>query len=262
MRTGLKIAIGIVAAMLLVVVSLGAGWLLFGRRLWMPGGWGAGCAGPDRSGWGRGGWGMMDGRGGWGPGMMGGRGSWGPQAGCPAAGGTVPPAGTALTLEDARDAVEAYVARLGYDLEIAELMAFEHNFYAIVREPDSGMGAMELLVDKDTGAVGPEVGPNMMWNTRYGMHGRGGMMRWSDDEQNSVSAERAVELAQAWLDENKPGVTAEDHADPFYGYYTIHTQRDGQIEGMLSVHGDTGQVWYHTWHGAFVQMIEMDEDAH
>lgn len=28
---------------------------------------------------------------------------------------------------------------------------------------------------------------------------------------------------------------------------------------MLSVHGTTGQVWYHTWHGDFVQMIEEHE---
>jgi hypothetical protein len=28
---------------------------------------------------------------------------------------------------------------------------------------------------------------------------------------------------------------------------------------MLSVRGTTGQVWYHTWHGPFVQMIEGEE---
>jgi hypothetical protein len=32
--------------------------------------------------------------------------------------------------------------------------------------------------------------------------------------------------------------------------------KDGQIEEMLSVNGSTGQVWYHTWHGRFIQMIE------
>jgi hypothetical protein len=54
-------------------------------------------------------------------------------------------------------------------------------------------------------------------------------------------------------------VTTEEHADPFYGYYTIHTLADGEIEGMLSVHGSTGQVWYHNWHGGFLQMIEGEE---
>ena len=51
----------------------------------------------------------------------------------------------------------------------------------------------------------------------------------------------------------------EEHANPFYGYYTIHTLKDGQIEGMLSVHGTAGQVWYHIWHGRFIQMIGEEE---
>jgi len=43
------------------------------------------------------------------------------------------------------------------------------------------------------------------------------------------------------------------------GPYTVHTLRDGEIDVMLSVHGTTGQVWYHTWHGGFVQMIEEED---
>ena len=27
--------------------------------------------------------------------------------------------------------------------------------------------------------------------------------------------------------------------------------------GMLSVNGYTGQVWYHTWHGPFVQLKDL-----
>jgi hypothetical protein len=33
-----------------------------------------------------------------------------------------------------------------------------------------------LLVDKDTGAVGPEPGPNMMWNAKDGRMVRGGIL--------------------------------------------------------------------------------------
>jgi hypothetical protein len=75
-------------------------------------------------------------------------------------------------------------------------------------------------------------------------------------ETNSLSEAQALASAQRWLDTYRPTVTVEEHADPFYGYYTIHTLVDGEIEGMLSVHGSTGQVWYHSWHGDFVQMIE------
>ena len=62
------------------------------------------------------------------------------------------------------------------------------------------------------------------------------------------------------LDAYRPGITADDHADPFYGYYTIHTLADGEIEGMLSVHGATGRVWYHSWHGDFLRMIESERE--
>jgi hypothetical protein len=85
-------------------------------------------------------------------------------------------------------------------------------------------------------------------------------MMGGSSENNVLSPEEALEGAQRWLSTYRPGVTVEEHADPFYGYYTIHTLENGEIEGMLSVHGTTGQVWYHTWHGDFVQMIESDED--
>jgi hypothetical protein len=135
------------------------------------------------------------------------------------------------------------------------MMEFEYNFYAIARETDTGIGAMELLVNKWNGAVTPEMGPNMMWNAKYGMHRRGMMGAWRSGE-NTLSTAEALDIAQTWLDKNRPGVTVEEDVDPFYGYYTIHTHTDDAIEGMLSVNGSTGQVWYHTWHGEFIQMLE------
>jgi hypothetical protein len=42
------------------------------------------------------------------------------------------------------------------------------------------------------------------------------------------------------------------------GYYTLHTLRDGQIDGMLSVNSTDGDVWYHGWQGEFIEMPEGD----
>lgn len=202
------------------------------------------------------------------PGMMG---SWGTAGagspdvygyGCPGAvRPSTTPTGARLDLEDAHEAVERYLERngLGY-LRVREVMEFSRNFYAIVEEPETGMGAMELLIDRWTGLVGPEMGPNMMWNAKYGMMGRGmgGMMgSWSSEMR--ITPGEAVEIAQEWLDSNLPGQEADEHADAFYGYYTLHTLQDGRITGMLSVHGTTGQVWYHTWHGQFLGMLEADD---
>ena len=265
MRTVLRIGLGITVAAALVVVGLSIGWSLWGRSLW--------AAGPFTMPGATAGVGQFESCSRWegwqqgnaGPGIMG-RGA----APCTAAWGYGTSVGAtntpsqALTIEEAREAVEEYLNSLGYaNLEVVELMEFERNFYAIVQESDTGIGAMELLIDKWTGAVGPEMGPNMMWNGRYGpalsmpngMHGRGGMMGGAS-ESNTLIPEEALTIAQRWLDTYRPGVTVEEHADPFYGYYTIHTLKDGEIEGMLSVHGTTGQVWYHTWHGEFIMIEE------
>jgi len=256
MKAGLWIGIGVGIALMLVVVSLVVGGMFINRQVWA----GAPAVTPQTGG----GWGFSGWPGCGGMGYLGAAPGTG-VSGCPGTGwggrwgrGTVPT--STLTLEDARQAVERYIIGLGLpNLEIAEVMEFENNFYAIVREPDTGIGAMELLVDKWNGAVGPEMGPNMMWNGKYGMH-RGGwmMMGGSTALANTITPEEAAQIAQRWLDVYRPGATVED-ADPFYGYYTIHTLRDGEIEGMLSVHGTTGQVWYHTWHGRFVRMMGEEE---
>jgi hypothetical protein len=262
MKAGLWFGIGVVVTILVVLVVFAGGWLLWGRRTWGmsmhagPGmmGFRSYDDGCERGLFGRG----------WGRGMMGRANTpRGIQACAPFDEGRSGQTGVDLDLEAAEDAVQAYLADIGYeDLEIAEMMEFEHNFYAIAAEADTGRGALELLVDKETGAVGPEPGPNMMWNAKYGMH-RGGMMgRRTTDLENDLTEDEALEIARRWLDTNRPGVRADEHADAFYGYYTLHTLEDGEIEGMLSVHGDTGQVWYHTWHGDFVQMVETAEHEH
>jgi len=156
------------------------------------------------------------------------------------------------------------------EIAVEEVMEFEDNYYVLYVEKATGIGAFEMLIDKTTGRIFPEYGPNMMWNTKYG-HGAmmgggvggmmggsyGGMMGgWSQPlGPAQVTAEEAERIAQRWLDEAYPGTKA-DEAHAFHGYYTIHVTRDGRVSGMLSVNGYTGSVWYHGWHGAFIQSRE------
>jgi len=169
--------------------------------------------------------------------------------------------GTAISIDQAQSAVQAALDRQGNgDLAIDELIEFQDNLYASIREKSTGTGAFELLVNRSTGVVTPEPGPNMMWNTRYGMmagHSAGmmgaGMMGIGvGTGPMTVTADQAAQAAQRWLDQNQPGSTT-NAPDRFYGYYTIELKKDGAVTGMLSVNGSTGQVWYHTWHGQFVQ---------
>ena len=195
------------------------------------------------------------GGGGMGPGMMGGGGyRSGTQRGAN-------PVSTPITLDQAVEVANQYLfAYKNPDLALTEVMEFSSNFYAEVEEKSTGTHAFELLIDPYTGVVYPEPGPNMMWNTKYG-HMGGMMGGWwrQQEEPMSVTPDQARGIAQQWLDKFLPGTSAADEADTFYGYYTIHVMKAGQVFGMLSVNGYTGDVWYHTWHGEFVDMKELEE---
>ncbi len=150
-------------------------------------------------------------------------------------------------LTEARQRAEAYAALLGPELVVGEVMRFSENYYAELEESDGSL-ATEVLIDPSTGAVRLEFGPAMMWNTRYGMMAR------PSDASTSIDAQQAEQIAQEWAEERGELTVAD--AEAFPGYYTLHTFDEDQIEGMLSVNASTGDVWYHSWHGEFLEMSE------
>ncbi len=161
-----------------------------------------------------------------------------------------------VKLDKAASIADDYLESLDNpDLAIHEVMEFENNFYVIFYEKSTGIGAFEMLIDKSTGRMFPEYGPNMMWNTKYGHGGMMGGFREPHPSDMPVNEEQALIHAQNFLDDYLPGSTTEE-PDKFYGYYTIHILRNDEIYGMLSVNGYTSEVWYHNWHGKFIQMIE------
>jgi len=168
-----------------------------------------------------------------------------------------------ISLDKAVELAKQYVTSLGNpDLDVKEVMEFELNFYFIIYENRTGIAAFEMLIDRYDGRIRLEPGPNMMWNTKYGMMrgmGRGGMMgRWSGTLTTNmpIAAEQAGKIAAEFLRGYLPGASMEE-PDVFYGYYTFHVLREGKIYGMLSVNGYSGQVWYHNWHGTFIAMKEL-----
>ena len=202
---------------------------------------------------------------GYGPGMMS-RGMGGMMGqGYRAGGWNSPGSGTPLTIDEAVSAANQYLSASSnpdyrQSLILTEVMEFSENFYAEVEEKSTGVHAFELLIDRYTGVVSPEPGPNMMWNTKYG-HMGGMMGGWGGRQTGpmSVTSEQARDLAQQWLNTSLPGTTTAEKADEFFGYYTIHVLKGDQIYGMLSVNGYSGEVWYHTWHGDFIDMKELEE---
>lgn len=170
-----------------------------------------------------------------------------------------PTSGVSLDLEGATKIAEAYLGSWqNPNLTFGEVLQFDNHFYATALETDTGRGAFEFLIDPSTGNVYLEPGSNMMWNLRYGMmYGGGYGVRTgttpnNDGVEMSITPERARELAQEYLTNYNPTLTISEEAEAFYGYYTLELLQDGQITGMLSVNGYTGQVWLHTWHGGFI----------
>jgi hypothetical protein len=164
--------------------------------------------------------------------------------------GAVSRDGPVRSLDDADRAAGHFGDRWG--LRVGEVMQFSNGYYAELLDPQ-GKGATEVLIDPGSGTVQLEFGPAMMWNTVYGM-----MLARNRTGATTVEPSQAVQIADQWLREHRPGLHAAE-PEAFPGYYTLHTLRGGDINGMLSVNARTGAVWYHTWHGRFIQMQEHPE---
>lgn len=192
------------------------------------------------------GYGNGYGRGGWG-GCMGGRWGWG-------ANSYSATTATSITISQAVDVAKNYVASLNNaDLKVTQVEEYANNFYVVVGEISTGNGAFELLINKITGVVTPEMGPNMMWNTKYSFgNGWCNWARGTTTATPTVTTEQAKTDAQAYLNTYLAGTTTGD-ITTFPGHYTIEVLNNGTPYGMLSVNSFTGQVWYHNWHGAFIQ---------
>lgn len=166
-----------------------------------------------------------------------------------------------LTLDSAQARIQQYLATLNNaDLILSDLEEYTWNFYGMVKEKSTDKAAFQLVVDKYSGNVAPEMGPNMMWNTKYSpitaMMRNMGMTTTSDEV--ILSVDQAKEKAQAFLKAFLPTTTLAAQADTFYGYYNFDVLRDSKPHGMLSVNAITGAVWYHTWHGEYLGAKEIE----
>jgi hypothetical protein len=185
-----------------------------------------------------------------------------------------------ITMSQAVQTFKNYLVSLrNPSIALHEVEEYQYNFYASYYENNTGIFAFQMLIWKPgasymmgmmsyTGTAGvavPEMGPNMMWNTKY--HVAGGMMSGSmmgsgmmgnygqgTSTAMTITGPQAKTLAQQYLNSSLTGKMAGD-VDTYYGYYNIDVLSDGSTFGMLSVNGYTGQVWYHTWHGAYFQTV-------
>jgi len=149
---------------------------------------------------------------------------------------------TPITEAQAQSLFEDFARRFGSEVRVADVMSFANNYYAQL-VTTSGEGIGEVLVDRFSGVVTPEPGPNMMWNTGSGM-------RLAFGGQERFDEAAATELANTFLGSYLPGASVTN-SQSFPGYYTFDFGRQN-TEGMLSVNTYSGEVWVHSWHGTFL----------
>lgn len=170
---------------------------------------------------------------------------------------------TMLTMDDAVVIAQKYMmSRNQMKLALDEIEEWEYNFYIVVKEASpSDHKAYQLIIDKWTGAVMPEPGPNMLWNWKYcGTMGMGGMC--GNQGSINLDASQATVAANDFLKKRFARfrvMVVNGSPDLFYGYYTFDVKetKNGIKSGMLSVNMTTGQIWYHTWHGRFIRGREL-----
>lgn len=148
-----------------------------------------------------------------------------------------------VTQDEALKSLENFSSQYGSNIQVEDVMIFSGNYYAVLKDTNSSQDIAEVLVDRYSGSVYPEPGPNMMWNTRFGA-GR------TTTGAPEYDLNETKKLAGDFLIGYLPGAQVlESHEMP--GYYTFDFGRQ-DIEGMLSVNAYSGQIWVHTWHGPYL----------
>lgn len=146
------------------------------------------------------------------------------------------------TPQEARTAVQAFLNTANSDLQISEIWEYGSVYKAELSDTN-GARAFDILVDKFTGAVSPEMGMSMMLNASYGM----GLYRTAFFGANlALTAPQATDAAQQFMAKNALAyvLTAPE---VYPGYYKFHTTTEAGGIGMdIMVNGYNGRIWMDT----------------
>jgi hypothetical protein len=145
---------------------------------------------------------------------------------------------------EAQTVVEAFIKAANSTLQISELWEYEAVYKAELSDTKGAM-AFDLMIDKLTGAVSPEMGMSMMLNASYGST----MYKTSSfGKKLALTAQQAWDIAQNFLDNNK--TTLETYVlktqEIYPGYYKFHTSVGTDFGMDIMVNGYNGGVWMNT----------------
>jgi hypothetical protein len=140
--------------------------------------------------------------------------------------------------EEARAAIQSFIDASGSSLEISELWEYGTVYMAELSDLNGAM-AFDVMADKFTGAVGPEMGLSMMMNASYG---NGIYKKVKFGKKLTVSEEQATAIAQDFVNANGLGYTLGTPED-YPGYYKFHTTDSHGFGLEIMVNGYNGAIW-------------------
>jgi len=148
--------------------------------------------------------------------------------------------------DQARAAIEAFITSSNSSLQISEMWEYGTLYKAELSDTTGAM-AFDLVADKFTGVVMPEMGMSMMLNASYGKS----MYKTSTFGRTlKVTPDQATSYAQAFVDNN--GLEYKLGTPEIYpGYYKFHTTIGSTADfgPDIMVSGYNGGVWMNTLFG-------------
>ena len=145
---------------------------------------------------------------------------------------------------EAQAVIQSFIDASNSSLQISELWEYGTVYKAELSDTN-GAKAFDLLADKVTGAVMPEMGFSMMFNASYGKR----LYRTpAFRKQLSISPDEATIIAQTFVINNSLGYTLGP-PEIYPGYYKFHTTQGSSLRMDIMVNGYHGGVWMNTFLG-------------
>ena len=161
------------------------------------------------------------------------------------------------TSAEAVKVINAFIVAAGSKLKLSELWEYETVYKAELADT-SGQKAFDLLADKLTGSVVPEMGSSMMLNASWGS----ALQKTPVFGQKIlITPAKATILAQAFVDRNSVVISYASLSTPetYPGYYKFHTTdlSSGKPGIDIMVNGYNGRIWMSTQLGAPISHVPL-----
>lgn len=153
------------------------------------------------------------------------------------------------TPQDAVTAVQNFISTAKSSLQVSAVWEYKSVYKAQLTDANGQM-AFDVVADKLTGAVTPEMGFSLMMNASWGKQLQ---MTPRFGRKLVLTADEATTAAQAFVSKNAAVINYNLAAPETYpGYYKFHTtdSATGNPGMDIMVNGYNGKIWMNTQLGA------------